>query len=86
MDGEVTIELVKLDEPAVPAGKDGSVAHRRRAGRPADGPHRAAAAATWRCCRPTPRTASSAERPSVILLQTILGDDTVERWAEICLS
>ena len=24
--------------------------------------------------------------PSVILLQTILGDDTVERWAEICLS
>ena len=24
--------------------------------------------------------------PGVILLQTILGDDTVERWAEICLS
>ena len=28
----------------------------------------------------------SAERPSVVLLQTILGDDTIERWAEICLS
>ena len=28
----------------------------------------------------------SATAPSVILLQTILGDDTVERWAEICLS
>ena len=27
-----------------------------------------------------------AERPGVILLQTIVGDDTVERWAEICLS
>ena len=27
-----------------------------------------------------------ADRPGVILLQTILGDDTVERWAEICLS
>ena len=27
-----------------------------------------------------------ADQPSVILLQTILGDDTVERWAEICLS
>ena len=26
MDGEVTIELVKLDEPAVPADKNGSVA------------------------------------------------------------
>jgi hypothetical protein len=28
----------------------------------------------------------SATAPSVILLQTILGDDTVERWADICLS
>jgi hypothetical protein len=27
-----------------------------------------------------------ADTPGVILLQTILGDDTVERWAEICLS
>ena len=38
------------------------------------------------CCRPTPHTASSAAAPGVILLQTMLGDDTVERWAEICLS
>ena len=28
----------------------------------------------------------SASAPSVILLQTILGDDTIERWADICLS
>ena len=28
----------------------------------------------------------STEQPGVILLQTILGPDTVERWAEICLS
>jgi hypothetical protein len=28
----------------------------------------------------------TATAPSVILLQTILGDDTVERWADICLS
>ena len=25
-----------------------------------------------------------ADRPGVILLQTIAGDDTVYRWAEIC--
>ena len=25
-----------------------------------------------------------AERPGVILLQTMQGDDTIERWAEIC--
>ena len=28
----------------------------------------------------------SAGSPSVILLQTIAGPDTIERWAEICLS
>jgi len=28
----------------------------------------------------------TATSPSVILLQTILGDDTIERWADICLS
>ena len=28
----------------------------------------------------------TSERPGVILLQTIIGPDTVERWAEICLS
>jgi hypothetical protein len=27
-----------------------------------------------------------ADQPSVVLLQTIVGDDTVQRWAEICLS
>ena len=34
----------------------------------------------------TPRERALGNRPGVILLQTILGDDTVERWAEICLS
>jgi hypothetical protein len=28
----------------------------------------------------------SSATPAVILLQTIQGDDTIERWAEICLS
>ena len=85
LDGEVTIELVKLDEPAVPADKNGSVA---LGGEPAGRPmgrivcrrgHMALlpANAAYRM---------SAERPSVVLLQTTLGDDTIERWAEICLS
>ena len=85
MDGEVTIELVKLDQPAVPADKNGSVA---LAGDPVGRPmgrivcrrgHMALlpANAAYRM---------TATRPSVILLQTTLGDDTVERWAEICLS
>ena len=84
MDGEVTIELVKLDTPAVPADKEGSV---RIDGEPVGKKmgrivlrkgHQALlpANAAYRM---------SASAPSVILLQTILGDDTVERWADICL-
>ena len=85
LDGEVTIELVKLDEPAVPSDKNGSVALE---GEPVGRPmgrivcrrgHMALlpANAAYRM---------SAERPSVLILQTVLGDDTIERWAEICLS
>ncbi len=85
LDGEVTIELVKLDEPAVPADKNGSVA---LGGDPVGRPmgrlvcrrgHMALlpANAAYRM---------SAERPSVVILQTTLGDDTIERWADICLS
>jgi len=85
LDGEVTIELVKLDEPAVPADKNGSVALQREpSGRPMGRivcrrGHMALlpANAAYRM---------SAERPSVVILQTVLGDDTIERWAEICLS
>jgi hypothetical protein len=85
MDGEVTIELVKLDTPLVPADKSGSV---RIAGEPVGKKmgrivlrlgHQALlpANAAYRM---------SATKPSVVLLQTILGDDTIERWSEICLS
>jgi hypothetical protein len=85
LDGEVTIELVKLDEPVVSADKNGSVA---LGGDPVGRPmgrlvcrrgHMALlpANAAYRM---------SAERPSVVILQTTLGDDTIERWAEICLS
>lgn len=86
LDGEVSIELVKPAEPLVPADKGGSIA---LDGRPEGGVlmgrlvlrrgHQALlpANAAYRM---------SASRPSVILLQTIAGDDTIERWAEICLS
>lgn len=85
MDGEVTIELVKLDTPLAPEGKNGSI---RVDGEPAGAKmgrivlrqgHQALlpANAAYRM---------SATAPSVVLLQTILGDDTIERWADICLS
>jgi hypothetical protein len=85
MDGEVTIELVKLDTPAVPADKEGSV---RIDGDPVG---KKMGRIVLRKGHQALLPANSAYRmsasaPSVILLQTILGDDTIERWAEICLS
>ena len=85
LDGEVKVELVKLDTPLAPAGKEGSIAVQ---GEPAGTPmghivlrrgHQALlpANAAYRFV---------ATSTSVILLQTILGDDTVQRWADICLS
>ena len=44
------------------------------------------AAATWRCCRGGSAYRFEAEHTSVLLQQTCLGDDTIERWADICLS
>ncbi|HTF07079.1 MAG TPA: hypothetical protein VK659_02785 [Asanoa sp.] len=83
MDGEVTVDLVKLDESPLPADAEGSVAldgepAGRRMGRlvlrrghqgllPAGAAYR-----------------FTAERPAVILQQTIAGPDTQFRWAQIC--
>lgn len=85
LDGEVRVELVKLGTPAVPADKEGSVA---LAGEPTGQPmgylilrrgHQGLlpANSAYRFV---------AERPGVLIQQTIHGDDTIERWAEICLS
>ena len=85
MDGEVTVELVKLDTPQVPADKEGSV---RLAGDPVG---KKMGHIVLRRGHQALLPANSAyrfvaARPSVILLQTIVGDDTVQRWADICLS
>jgi hypothetical protein len=83
MDGEVTVELVKLDSSPLPADAEGSVALDgepvgARMGRinlrrghqallPAGAAYRFVAAV-----------------PGVLLVQTVLGPDTQLRWAEIC--
>ena len=85
VDGEVEVRLVKLDAPGVPADKQGSV---RIAGEPVGRPMGRIVARRGHMAL-LPANAAyrfHAARPSVILLQTISGDDTVERWAEICLS
>ena len=85
LDGEVKVELVKLDRPAVPADKNGSIA---LAGEPAGARMGHVILRRGHMCL-LPANAAyrfSADVASVILLQTIQGDDTIERWAEICLS
>ncbi len=85
IDGEVTIELVKLDEPAVPSDKSGSVA---LPGEPVGRPMGRIICRRGHLALLPANTAyrMSAGRPSVVMLQTVFGDDTIERWAEICLS
>jgi len=84
MDGEVEIRLLKLDDPgAVPAGTQGSVA---LSGTP-KGKKMGVVRARRGHMTLLPAGAAyqfHAARPGVVLLQTLGGRDTVERWADIC--
>lgn len=84
MDGLVEIRLLKLDDPGVvPKGAAGSIA---LAGAPAG---KKMGVVRARRGHMTLLPAGSAYQfhaatPGVVLLQTIAGPDTVERWAAIC--
>ena len=84
MDGEVEIRLLKLDKPGVvPAGAQGSIA---LPGTPA-GRRMGLVRARRGHMTLLPVGAAyqfHAAQPGVVLLQTLAGQDTVERWAEIC--
>jgi hypothetical protein len=83
VDGRVVVELIDPDEPLVDADASGSIGvDGEPAGKPmghvmASHGHMVLLPA-GRCYR------FVADQPSVILLQTIEGPDTVQRWAEIC--
>lgn len=87
MDGEVTVEFVKLDDPGTvaPAAKEGTVAV---AGEPKG---RRMGTITLRRGHQALLPKGAAYRfqsaaPSVLIQQTIVGDLTVQKWAQICLS
>lgn len=84
MDGEVEIRLLAVADPsAVPADKQGSVA---LPGPPAGRNMGVVRARRGHMTLLPARAAYQfhAARPGVILLQTMAGDDTRYRWAEIC--
>jgi hypothetical protein len=85
MDGEIKVELVKLDHPEqiAPPDKQGSV---RVSGTPVG-----KKMGYIKCKRGhqalLPKGAAYrfvAAKPGVLLLQTILGELSVQKWAEIC--
>jgi hypothetical protein len=85
MDGEVEVRLVKLDTPLAVDGKSGSV---RIDGEP-QGRRMGRVVARRGHMTLLPAGAAyqmHADAPSTVLLQTIQGEDTLERWAEICES
>jgi hypothetical protein len=85
MDGEVEIRLRTLDDASQIPDGNGSVA---LSGQPAGQPvGRIVARRGHQALLPSGRAYQfHAARPGVILLQTIHGPDTVEKWAEICQS
>jgi hypothetical protein len=85
MDGTVEVRLSTLDEPAVAPGTEGSV---RLPGEPNGRPMGRVRARRGHMTLLPAGAAYQfhADEPSVILLQTIAGADSVERWAEICLT
>ncbi len=83
MDGEIEIHLLKPDEPAIAAGREGAV------------PLKAAPQGKkmgWMKVQRghmalLPKGSAyqfRSPKPGVILMQTIKGPATVEKWAEIC--
>jgi hypothetical protein len=85
MDGEVEIRFRTVEDDSLIPDADGSVAlPGEPAGRPVG---RVVARRGHQVLLPAGRAHQfSAARPSVCLLQTIQGPDTVEKWAEICQS
>ena len=85
LDGEVTIELTELTAPVAAAGSNGSIG---LGGEPDGRPMGRIVLRRGHMALLPANTAYrfSAPTASVILLQTIAGADTIERWAEICLS
>ena len=84
MDGELEVHLVKPAEPVVPAGKEGAI---KLAAEP-KGQKMGWLKVKRGHMALLPKGAAyqfrNSGKPGVLLMQTIKGENTVERWNEIC--
>src|ERR1700693_94535 len=83
MDGEVEVHLLQPDKPLVPEGKEGSVQLDKEPAGKKMGWGKAGRGHMTLLPKGAAYQFRSA-KPGVLLQQTILGDFTIERWAEIC--
>ena len=83
MDGEIEVHLIQPDKPLVAAGKEGSVKLDA-----APKGKKMGWVKAWRGHMALLPKGSAYQfrsaKPGVLLLQTIKGDLTVEKWADIC--
>jgi len=83
MDGRVEVRLLQPERPVVAADKSGAIA----LGAPPPGRKMGRVVASRGHMTLLPRGSAyqfHAEQPAVVTIQTIQGDVTVERWADIC--
>jgi len=84
MDGEVEVHMVKPDQPAVPAGKEGAI---KLAAEP-KGQKMGWVKLKRGHMALLPKGSAyqfrNSGNPGVLLMQCIKGETTVERWKEIC--
>jgi hypothetical protein len=83
MDGDVEVHLIKPDQPAVPAGKEGAV---KLAAEP-KGKKMGWVKVKRGHMALLPKGSAyqfRSAKPGVLLMQTIKGENTIERWGEIC--
>ena len=83
MDGEVEVHFVKPEQPQVPETKEGSV---KLAGEP-KGQKMGWVKVRRGHMALLPKGSAyqfRSPKPGVLLIQTIQGDNTIERWADIC--
>ncbi len=84
MDGELEVHYVKPDQAPVAAGKEGTI---KLAAEPAGkkmGYVRVRRGHMALLPAGSAYQFRNAGKPGVVLVQTILGENTVEKWAEIC--
>jgi hypothetical protein len=84
MDGEVDVHFLKPAQPLVPASQEGTVRLPHQPAGQSMGWVRARRGHMALLPKGSAYQFRNSGRPAVLLVQTIQGPETVERWSDIC--